>query len=92
MTGFLSRILGRQQQPAMADIAYADAMNESGDLLERMRAASASRDPVRAVMADIWQQRNNIPFMATIYEAAQEMQAPLRGYTEAKAPPEKKPK
>ena len=57
------------------DSRYREAMMTSGDLLARMRESSTSTDPARAVMADIWAQHNNIPFMTTVYEAVQEMKS-----------------
>jgi hypothetical protein len=57
--------------------AAAHAMKVSSELLQRMREHSRSDDPARALMADIWSQRHNVPFITTVYEAAQEMNVPL---------------
>jgi hypothetical protein len=54
---------------------YARAVAASDDLIRRMRDSSASGDPVRAVMADLWQQRHNVPYVTTVYEAVAEMSA-----------------
>lgn len=58
--------------------AAVEAMKVSTELLQRMRKHSASDDPARALMSDIWSQRHNVPFMTTMYESAQEMNSPLR--------------
>lgn len=55
--------------------AYHQAMGESGDLIKRMREHSISNDPARAVMADIWAQNRNIPFLTAVYETVREMKA-----------------
>lgn len=80
----------RPLPPAPANLAYAKAMNESDDLLRQMKEASRSTDSARGVMADIWHQRNNVPFMVTVREAVLEMKAPFEGTT-ARAPPLKQP-
>jgi hypothetical protein len=53
-------------------------MAVSGDVLERMRQTSRSSDPARAVMADIWAQHHNVPFMTSVVETVEEMKAPLK--------------
>lgn len=90
MTNLLNRILCRPLPTAGADLAYAAAMSESRDLLDRMQQAAKSPDAVRSLMASIWMQRHNVPFVATVHEAVQEMQSPMVG-TEAKPPPLKDP-
>jgi hypothetical protein len=57
---------------AKGDAAYREAMKVSGDLIRRMRETSNSTDAARAIMADIWHQNHNIPFLTTVYEAVQE--------------------
>lgn len=61
-----------------ADEKYEAAMAESGQLLARMQAESNSNDAAVALMADIWSQRTNTPFLTTVYEASQEVLAPGR--------------
>jgi len=71
-------ILGRffgNSDPSRADRAFGAAMQISDDLISNMREASKSKDVFRAVMADIWAQHHNIPFMATVYEAVREMKS-----------------
>lgn len=86
MMDLINRFLSRTaSEPRGA--AYAVAMSESGDLLKRMDEESRSSDAVRAVMASIWRQRNNVPLVTTVYEAVAEMQSPMYG-TEGRAPPE----
>ena len=54
------------------DIAYDRAMKASSDLLVRIRESGREMDVARSVMADIWSQAENTPFMTTVYEAVQE--------------------
>lgn len=60
------------------DRAYEHAMAETDDVISYMRQASNSKDPARAVMADIWQQRHNVPYMTSVLETVEEMKAPLK--------------
>lgn len=89
MTSILGRIFSSSPSiEAASDKTpnrYDVAMAESGALLERMRSAYASKDAVRQVLADIWQQSNNIPYSTTVFQATQELNA-------AVASPEKRGK
>lgn len=76
MTSLLARIFGYNGH-SNGDGAYDKAMHVSDDLIARMRDASESSDPARAVMADIWAQRNNVPYITTTYQAVQELNAAL---------------
>lgn len=58
-----------------ADAAYDRAMAESANLIAKMRECSDDRNPIRAIMADIWAQNHNVPYVATVYESVQEMNA-----------------
>lgn len=73
--GLLGRIFGPRYRGA-SDIAYQAAMGVSSDLLHRMREHSSSNDAARAIMADVWAQRHNIPFLTSAYETVQEMKVP----------------
>lgn len=78
MTSLLGRIFGQHPVtavPTRGDLAYASAMSKSDDLLTKMRESSSDNAAV-AVMADIWAQRRNIPFLVTVYEAVEEMKVP----------------
>lgn len=79
MTSILGLIFGPRSSPpplpGAGDIVYSRAMAESEDIMRRMRESSNSTDAARAIMADVWAQKNNIPFMVTIYEANEEMKA-----------------
>lgn len=79
MTSLLGRIFGRsdRRQISRGDAAYAQAMTVSGDLLARMQKYSHSKDAAHAVMADVWAQNRNIPFMTTVFEAVAEAKAPI---------------
>ena len=72
--GWIDRILSPRRNGAATHV-YNQAMGESGDLIKRMREHSISTDAARAVMADIWAQHRNIPFMTSVYETVQEMKA-----------------
>jgi hypothetical protein len=74
MISWLRRLFG-YDDPSRADSAFGTAMQESGDLIIRMREASNSNDVFRAMMADIWAQHRNVPFMTTVYESVQEMKS-----------------
>jgi len=50
-------------------------MLASDDLIQRMRSSSASGDPVRGIMSNLWEQKHNIPYITTMYEANAEMQS-----------------
>lgn len=54
------------------DVAYDRAMDASADLLFRIREAGREADVARSVVADIWAQAQNVPFMTTVYQAVQE--------------------
>jgi hypothetical protein len=54
------------------DIAYDQAMRASDELIYRIREAGREHDAARSVMADVWSQAKNIPFMTTVYQAVQE--------------------
>lgn len=72
MMAFINRILGREQRSSGSNAAE-KALSVSDDLINRMRDASASKDPVRALLADIWAQRQNVPYIITMYESNREM-------------------
>lgn len=62
----------KSQTRMKGDIAYEQAMRASADLLHRIREAGRESDAAREVMADVWSQSQNIPFMTTVYQAVQE--------------------
>lgn len=70
------RIWGRffkRREPSAGDTAYGAAMKSSQELVQRMQESSQSTDAFRAVMADIWAQHHNVPFMTTVYQSVREM-------------------
>jgi hypothetical protein len=75
MSRILARLFGWSREPGPGDIAYDRAMNESADLLNRMREYSCSTDAARAVMADVWAQNHNVPFVTSVYQTVQEMKS-----------------
>jgi hypothetical protein len=80
MTSILGRIFGGHADtppPNRGDMAYAAAMDESEDVLKMLRQSAQSTDAARAVMADIWAQNRNVPFLTTVTEAVQEMKSPI---------------
>jgi hypothetical protein len=75
-------IFGAPPEPpvlTVVDHAYQQAMAASDDLIAKMRERSASPDPMRSIMADIWSQNHNVPYMTTIYESVQEMNVVKKG-------------
>lgn len=76
---FLMQLIGWINRGARSagDVAYERAMSASDDVLSYMRDASQSHDPARAVMADIWAQHHNVPFMTAVVETVEEMKAPI---------------
>lgn len=93
MTSILGKIFGDRwvqvaPGPNRGDEAYARAMNLSEDLLDKMQNYSRSTDAARAVMADIWAQRHNVPYMTTTVQVAQELNAAV--YQDPKAAPSPK--
>lgn len=78
MTSILGKIFpdrAGEPVPSKGDRAYAAVMAESDDLMKHMRQASGSTDAARAIMADIWAQNHNVPFLTTVYESTQEMKS-----------------
>ena len=73
------------QRSGGSDAAYRAAMGVSGDLIQRMRSHSDSNDAVRGIMADVWAQHRNIPFLTSVYETVQEMKVAPNG--SAQPPP-----
>lgn len=61
--------------PSTATPKFEAALRESDDLIRRFKEAADDPHPIRAMMADLWMQRHNVPFMATVYEAQREVQS-----------------
>lgn len=57
--------------------AYRRAVQATDDLVRHMRESEASSDPARALMASIFLQRHNVPFLATVHEAVTEIETPI---------------
>lgn len=71
-----ARSLFNHHQPRATGLARAErALDESKKLIERMREASISGDPVRGIFADMWLERHNIPYVTTMFEANEEMKS-----------------
>lgn len=80
MTRFL-KIFGAGNgvgQRSETESKYATAMKISDELRERMRSYSEGADPAKGVLADIWSQRHNVPFMTTVVEAVAEAGAAIK--------------
>ncbi len=60
------------------DASYSRAIAATDDVIAKMRDSSRSIDAARSVVASVLEQANNVPFMTTVYEATQEMKAPLK--------------
>lgn len=69
---FLARLFGFNRPESRGDRLYHEAMRQSADLVRHMRDCSMSTDAARAIMADVWAQNHNIPFLTTVFEAVQE--------------------
>lgn len=74
---FLGQLFSRRVANGSGSAVAQEALAVSGDLIKQMQERSQSNDAARAVMADIWAQRHNIPYVTTVYEANQEMQAAI---------------
>lgn len=69
------RHMFKKSKNSTFDQSFGVALALSDDLIDKMREDSKSKDVFRAVMADIWAQKHNVPFMATVFEAVREMKA-----------------
>lgn len=74
MTSILGKMF-RDEKPAQAD-SFEAAMRTSDELLEQMRCSQPG--PIHQAVGSLWEQRRNIPYVVTIFEATQEMLAPLK--------------
>ncbi len=71
------RLIGREPEHRN-DVAYAKAVALTDDILLRMRESEKDTEAARVVAAEVWLHARNVPFMTTVYEATQEMTAPLK--------------
>jgi hypothetical protein len=73
---FFDRLRALFSSPSTSESTenFRAAIRVSKDLIDQMRKDQDSRNPVTALMADIWMQRHNMPYMTTIYEAVQEVE------------------
>lgn len=81
MTGLFSwirRLLRPRPTVENGTVAFEKAMQTSGELIGRFEQASGAPDPIRAMFADMWLERHNVPYVTTLFEAHQEMLLPLR--------------
>lgn len=74
----LRAFLGGSQAHTPSD-SYREAIEISDDLIEKFRQDESSRNIPSAVMAAIWMHRHNVPYLTTVYEATQEMNAAAGG-------------
>lgn len=74
MTSLLGKIFGGHAETP-GEVSYKQAMKVSDELLERMRETSRSTDAARAIMADVWAQNHNVPFITTVFESVEEMKS-----------------
>lgn len=73
----MSRYLTVKRERPRATPAIDMALAASDDLIERMRSSTMSGDPVRGIMSNLWEQRHNVPYLTTMYEANAEMTAAI---------------
>ncbi len=62
--------------PTSGDEKYHLAMQSISDLSEKIQ--ENKDDPAREMVADILANRHNIPYLTTVYEAVQEVNAPIK--------------
>lgn len=65
-----------QYQPSAA---YRDAMQVSNELIGDLRDGYKKNDVIRQLFSDIHEQRDNVPFVTTVYESVQEMKVAAQG-------------
>jgi len=80
MTNILACLRGYFRPNVSEDknASYDRAMKLSGDLIDKLGEVAKARHPVLEIFVDLWTERNNVPYSTTMYEANQEMIAPLR--------------
>lgn len=69
-------IAGVGSAPSSANAAYHRAVGESDDLIRRFREAASEPRPENAVMCQVWQHRDDLPFLVQLYQEAQEAGTP----------------
>lgn len=57
---------------ASASTKYDIAMRTADETIQRLRAARESKDPIRALLADVFFQHHDTALVADAYEASQE--------------------
>lgn len=63
--------------PSTSQLAYDRAMAESGELIGAMREANElPAPPVQAVLCEVWSNRRDMRFLATVFELATEAATP----------------
>ncbi len=72
---FLTRLFAPRPETTSGSAAAKEALAVSSDLIRQMQERSQSSDAVRALLADIWAQRHNVPYVTTVFEANREMKA-----------------
>lgn len=68
--------------PMPGDHLYKQAMDTSDDLITKFR--ENHRDPIREIVADILTNRHNAPYVASVYETVQEVNAPLKQHMDGR--------
>jgi hypothetical protein len=69
---------GKGASPDRASDLYHKAISETDHFIEQLREESGQSEPVRELVADIWQYRRNVPVITTLYEANQEMMSAVK--------------
>lgn len=80
MTSILGRIFGTKNGNG-AEVSRDSvdrAIEASDELIGRMRAAAAEEPPVQQMVAELFDQQHNAPYILTVFEAHQEMNAAVR--------------
>lgn len=76
MTSILGRIFGNRHNGAAAQDTYSRAMDAADSLIEILK--TPPNDAVKDTISNLLRYRDNGPYVLTIFEAQQEMSAPLQ--------------
>ena len=63
---------------------FDQAIQASDVLISALRHHSSNGHPLLTAFVDLWRLRHNTPIVTTIYEAYQEMMAPMKGPSNGK--------
>lgn len=73
---FVMAASARQVADSRATEVYHQAMDESSDLIHKIKAAAETPEPARAVVCQVWANSGDVPYLARMFEFGQELQTP----------------